>query len=267
LKIKTIEKILNNKFNAFVKSITDKDVAKLVKQNTLISGGCIASMLLNEDVNDYDLYFTNRETVFAVTKYFVDKFIKAQGKSYTHTITIEDTDDRIAIRIASDGKASYTESSKNINKYQPIFLTSNAITLNNKIQLINRFYGDAEEIHKNFDYVHVTNYWLSSTRKVYVNQKALESLLTKELKYIGSLYPLCSIFRLRKFLKRGFYINAGEMLKIMWGVNSLDLHNINVLREQLIGVDVSYFHFLLKDLDKKGDVSYDYICELIDKIF
>lgn len=265
MKIKTIEKILNNKFDAFTKSIKNKEIRNLVKESTLISGGCIASMCLNEDVNDYDLYFTDKETCSKVAQYFVDKFVKNAGNN-APKISVTD-DDRVIITITSSGVAHYIQNSKTKSNYEPIFITSNAITLNNKIQLITRFYGDAEEIHKNFDYVHATNYWLSSTRKVYTNPKALESLLTKELKYIGSLYPVSSIFRLRKFIKRGFYINTGELLKIMWQVSKLDFEDMEVLKDQLLGVDIAYFSNLIDSLKSKQDITYDYLCKLIEEVF
>ena len=46
MKAKTIEKILEIKFNSWLKSITDKKVKKLAADNTIITGGAIASMLL-----------------------------------------------------------------------------------------------------------------------------------------------------------------------------------------------------------------------------
>ena len=98
--------------------------------------------------------------------------------------------------------------------FTPIFLSSNAITLSDRIQIVIRFYGDPEEIHKNFDFVHCTNYWLSWNNSLETSDKALESLLAKELYYMGSKYPICSVIRTRKFLRKGWHINAGQYLKM-----------------------------------------------------
>ena len=53
---KTINKILTAQHKRFVESIKDDVIKKLVKENSIITGGSIVSMLLNEEVNDFDYY-------------------------------------------------------------------------------------------------------------------------------------------------------------------------------------------------------------------
>jgi hypothetical protein len=55
MKAKTIEKILRGQFAKFLKSIKDDKVRQLVKDNSLITGGAIVSLVVNEKVNDYDV--------------------------------------------------------------------------------------------------------------------------------------------------------------------------------------------------------------------
>src|SRR3546814_10845460 len=74
MKAKTIKAILAKKFNSFASSIEDEVVRKLVEKNTIITGGCIASMLLGEKINDFDLYFTDHATTKAVAEYYVKRF-------------------------------------------------------------------------------------------------------------------------------------------------------------------------------------------------
>ena len=155
--------------------------------------------------------------------------------------------------------------------YRPIFLTDNAITLAGHVQLVIRFYGSPELIHQNFDYVHCTNYWTSADRKLTTNIEAMESIMSKELKYIGSRYPVCSVIRMRKFFRRGWWMNAGQMLKVMLQLSALDLTRIEVLEDQLTGVDTAYFFQLInrlkKDKDQMGKVDSIYIVSIIDKMF
>jgi len=157
-------------------------------------------------------------------------------------------------------------------KYVPLFISSNAITLSNKVQLVIRFYGEPEEIHLNYDFIHCTNYWVGG--KLTLKKDALSSLMTKELRYTGSRYPLCSIIRTRKFIKRGFMCNAGQYLKMAMQLNDLDLKDVNVLEDQLCGVDVAYFQMLIEEMRQfgknKGDenkIDTDYLMEVIDKMF
>ena len=157
--------------------------------------------------------------------------------------------------------------------YRPVFLSTNAITLSHKVQLIVRFYGAPDQIHENYDFVHCTNYYDHATEQVVLRPEALEALMSKELRYVGSKYPLCSVIRTRKFIQRGFHINAGQYLKMLFQVSQLDLTDIDVLEDQLIGVDSAYFMLVIDALrnadEKNADFTVDntYLATLIDRIF
>ncbi|MCK5343646.1 MAG: hypothetical protein KAR20_09590 [Candidatus Heimdallarchaeota archaeon] len=308
---KTINKILIRKHEKFIESIEDPAVKKLVENNSIITGGAIASMLLNEKVNDYDYYFTNRETVIAVANYYVLEFIKANPDCKVKP-EISISDNRIKIIVQSSGMATesgdsayqyfesrpqdegteFIENATSViadadeidaekleeigdekKPYRAIFMTSNAITLSDKVQLIIRFFGDAEEIHKNYDFVHCTNYWTSKDQKVILRPEALESLLSKHLSYVGSKYPVCSIIRTRKFIKRGWHINAGQYIKMLFQVSQLDMTNIDTLEDQLTGVDNAYFYEIIdwfKNKMKEDEtfkIDGTYLATIIDKIF
>jgi hypothetical protein len=310
MKAKTIKAVLAKKFKSWVDTIEDPEVQKLVQKNTIITGGCIASMLLGEMVNDYDIYFADQATAKAVAQYYVARFEVKNRKGIPCEISVDDTDGRIKIVVKSSGIASengttteyqYFESQPDESAqgyvseimsdagsiqdtyeetedmaqevedgtYRPVFLSTNAITLSNRIQLIIRFQGDPAQIHENFDFVHATNYWTSKDNALTLRPEALEALLSRELRYVGSKYPICSVIRLRKFLKRGWVINAGQILKMMLQISELDLTNIEVLQEQLTGVDSAYFISIIKDLREKNPdkVDQSYLCEIINRMF
>lgn len=157
--------------------------------------------------------------------------------------------------------------------YRPVYLSSNAITLANGVQLVIRFAGEPEEIHKNYDFVHCTCYWTSWDRKLVLPPEALECILSKRLHYMGSLYPICSMIRTRKFIQRGWRINAGQYLKMAMQISKLNLEDIRVLEEQLTGVDSAFFaqliHMMQEEQAKDPALRLDstYVSELIDRIF
>lgn len=301
MKIKKIERIINDKFDAWVETIKNESVKTLVKQNSILTGGSICSLLLNEPVNDFDFYFKNKETTLAVAKYYVNLYLTKNRPKHSSgmeiKVEVKDVEDRIKIYIKSAGAASVTSNddyryfettnqgeageyvsdltcafgkSKKENQYLPIFLSANAITLSDDIQLVIRFYGDPATIHENYDFVHCTNYWESDTRKVITNKEALLCILGKELKYVGSKYPVASLFRTRKFIKRGWHITAGQMLKIVMNLKQYDLNDFNVLEDQLVGVDVAYFSEIIESLRKNSTtdkVDDTYLAQLIDEMF
>lgn len=321
MKTKTINAVISKKINDWLDSIEDKDLVKEIKSDIIVTGGCITSMLLNEDVNDFDIYFKTKKSLKLISEYYVQKFnsnnegklnklnkplhawvldgddieewkngkkdlssfafnypdfkysdIKEwvydenKKKNITYSkvsgMILNTNQDRIKIMVNSDGIAEDSDAvadnvdysidayldalgdgdkipsdttevdveDKNKNRYVPIFLSTNAITLSNKVQIVVRFYGEPDKIHENYDFVHATNYWTYETGTV-LNQRALEAILNKELFYVGSKHPICSLIRTRKFIKRGWQINAGQYVKMAFQISKLNLEDIYVLED------------------------------------
>jgi len=360
MKTKTINAVISKKINDWINSIEDTNLVSEIKSDIIVTGGCITSMLLNEPVNDFDIYFRTKKSLRSICEYYVKVFNKKNEgrnnklgrplkawildgedvekwkngliklsdfafdypdidyKSVTEWEYNEDNElnnkvmhvsgmilntppERIKIMVNSDGVAEDSDSiadkneydidayldalsdgdeigansierSESSDKYKPIFLSTNAITLSNKVQIVVRFYGETTDIHENYDFVHATNYWTYGTGAV-LNQRALEAILNKELLYVGSKYPICSLVRTRKFIKRGWQINAGQYVKIAFQISKLDLTNIYVLEDQLVGVDSIYFLSFIENLknlamkDKNFVLTQDYLTTVIDKIF
>jgi hypothetical protein len=313
MQVKTIKKNLVAKLEDWLGTIEDENLRKQVKDDLLVSGGSIANMFLNTDVNDYDIYMQNYSTLLELAMYYVNKenmymtfgekakeWLNAVDNlenviKYIEVLTFDDKDSllaefpsercfnrkKIIIENLSDDKrlalfpiedsslyvAPEREYTKN-DKYRVACISCNAISLTDDIQIVTRFFGTPEQIHKTFDFIHATNYFTFKDGLV-LNQPALTSLLEKQLRYQGSLYPLTSILRAKKFIKRGWNIDAGEYLKILFQVSQLDLTDINVLYEQLIGVDVAYFGILVEILSgvPKEKMRSAYINDIIDRVF
>lgn len=321
MKASTVKKVLKNKIKAWTDTIEDEVLRKAVLRDTVVTGGSIASMLLREPVNDYDIYFKTYETTLAVAKYYVGQFKVKNKKGIEVPISVQehqtlgddilaDSEKRIKIIIKSGGITSeegtnteyqYFEqyddgeqADKYVDEiikgagavqdkydeikdmeivegdaYRPVFMSSNAITLSDDIQIIIRFHGEPEVIHENFDYVHCTNYWESDANALTLKPAALEALLARELVYAGSLYPICSLIRMRKFINRGWTINAGQILKMVMQVGDLDLSDWRVLEDQLVGVDAAYFAELIECVKKQhpDEVNKAYLISVVDRIF
>lgn len=297
---KNIKRHLNGKLRDWLKSVDDEKIRTIISENTIITGGAMVSLLTGEAVNDYDVYFRTKDACLAVTEYYVarwnkdhpdkpvqvrfteatgriDCFISSKGiadeneAQESHVWYNFDSEDTGAE--TGDAKQADAETEDQKGKYRPRFITSNAITLTDKIQLVCRFYGEVEEIHKNYDFAHCTCAWSSWNNEVFLPRKALECIINKELHYVGSKYPLCSIIRTRKFIARGYHINAGQYVKMCMQLNALDLTDVRVLEDQLTGVDTTYFQMMIDELRVHMDatgadkVDSQYAMELINKLF
>lgn len=372
-KSKTITKICTGKMLAWTRSITDERVRQLAQDNTIITGGAIVSMLLGEEVNDFDIYLRTPEAAYALAEYYVAKLKENPPAAFKgdakHTVDVSALLEpaiqagfkakrlpygtemegplpaRVRIVVKSAGVASGTTQQKDYQyfegirdaasqaaatehyvdealgradgevtdptepefeapahapgwttntaalddeaaakvtdpkadkdaakrgKYHVRFVTSNAITLSDGVQVVLRFQGDPAVIHESFDFVHCVSHWTSWDKKLTLNPDAMECILAKELRYIGSKYPLCSVIRLRKFISRGWTVNAGQILKMLFQIAAMDLTNTEVLEDQLVGVDSAYFTQLIDKLREQPDPAHvdgTYLATLIDRIF
>lgn len=280
---KNIKRHLNAKMRDWLENVDNEDIKKVIQDNAIVTGGALVSLLTGEKPHDYDVYFKTKDAVVRVAQYYIDKW-NAGHPDKTATLQIEG--DRVKCFISSVGVAGEnpfeekddlleedTQETKSDAKakYSPVFLSSNAITLSNKIQVVIRFYGEVSEIHKNYDFAHCTCSWSSWDNSVNLPNKALECIINKELYYIGSKYPLCSIIRTRKYLERGYHINAGQYVKMAMQLNELNLKDIQTLEDQLTGVDTGYFQMMIDNLrenySEDGKIDSSYVIELVNKLF
>jgi hypothetical protein len=292
-KRKTIEATIRSKIKGWLASISDIELRDQVKQHYIVTGGAITSMLLGDLPNDFDVYLDDADVAARLANYYIAQLPAVENEmTRTPAVTVPPERNRVEIKVKSAGIAGqemdqnqyeYFEmyadgsqrasayldaaASKDTGKYVALAITTNAITLSDKIQIVLRFIGPAAEIHKNYDFVHCTNVF-SEKDGLVLNQDALESTLARELKYVGSLYPICSMFRIKKFIRRGWTITAGEMLKIAWDISELNLHNIEVLQDQLTGVDAAYFRQIIDLIQKENKpIERTYLFELVNRVF
>jgi len=283
----------------FLGSITNEKLRKDVGECLIVTGGCITSLLLKESVNDYDVYLTSEEVTKRLAQYYANGDFVLSNPEMMVLRHGDEIDLNIAERLGlaleagqvkvhipsagvvgdpelnpEEGEApELTPEEEVMNTFHPVFISANAITLSDKVQIITRFTGSSSEIHKNFDFVHAFNYWTKEEGLV-LNVESLSAVIGQELVYRGSRYPLASVIRTRKFIKRGWTINAGQYMKMILQLQDLDLMDRDVLEDQLIGVDSAYFAWFLAELDAalaKPDapdkLDSTYMIDVVERIF
>ena len=289
MQIKTISRTIEKKLLEWIATIEDMWLQQNLRKNILVSWGSITSMLLNEPVNDYDIYINDMDVLKRLCDYYTKPFGVEIYDGRCKQEYIEENpwyhrdDDfewpaanrfNVFIDNLKEDQIKIFTTWKKVNEdkeelnYEPVFFSPNAISLSNDIQIVCRFHGDNEQIHKTFDFIHATNYFTFEEWLV-TNKAALESILTKQLRYQWSLYPLTSIIRMKKFIKRHWNISAWEILKIMFQISELDLKDPNVLEDQLIWVDIAYFWKLIEILrwNTNKDYTSQYLNTIIDRVF
>lgn len=300
-KPKTIKKLLATKLDEWTDTLPE-DLQQAVRKDAMIMGGAINALLMGYPINDFDVYFKTHQTAKAIAEYYVDKMQADNSTNFQAEVSTDhefvnikgETETRVVIKIESRGVlAEETEAAVELQEYgatelalaekddettstekepyRPVFISSNAVTLSNRMQLITRFTGTKEEVLKNFDFAHAMVAYDWAENKLYLPERALVAMMNKSLQYDGSLYPIASIFRMKKFIERGWRITAGEQLKIMWQISELDMTSIPLLMDQLTGVDAAYMGALIDALSEAEDaaetLTSTYVAEIIDRIF
>ena len=198
LKAKTINKVLFKKISGWIATLPE-DMAKIATENVIVSGGCIASMLLGERPNDYDCYFKTRAATLAMARHYVG------GKG---SVLIEEHDDRIRLIVRQGAEVDGAEDmplgeEELVDEYDPAddvaadevkaegralyelaYVTTNAISLSGGLQLVTRFFGEPDEIHANYDFAHCTNYYDYKTNTLVLRPKEIGRASCRERVYV-----------------------------------------------------------------------------------
>src|SRR5210317_1124925 len=67
---KTIQATIYKKVKSWVESLPEDLQEMRPEDRIIVSGGAIASMFLGEEVNDYDIYFTDMEIAYAIADHY-----------------------------------------------------------------------------------------------------------------------------------------------------------------------------------------------------
>ncbi|WPQ59873.1 hypothetical protein [Paenibacillus polymyxa] len=262
--ISAIKADLRKSAEDFFNSIVDEEIRKLFKEHAFIAGGAIASLILGETPNDYDFYIDDSTVCYKIVQYFLRNM-----DSDVSIDEVEQTDIGISVYVPHGiCKVEATN-----DKYQPLVVTANAISFSDGVQVIMRYTGNPNELAKNFDFLHSKGIYMYKRDELILSPETQEAIQNKRLIYTGSDYPLASLIRTRKFVSRGWKINAGQYLKIALDLNKLQLSDPQVLREQLVGVDLLHYANFLEKLASVGieNIDFDHQTEdlfsLIDDAF
>lgn len=228
MKSKLIKSKLNLVIQDWISSLDDTDLQTSINtQGAFIAGGALASLFLEEDPKDYDIYLPSIELRNKVMEYYcddndVDTFTNNKGETSL---------------LHPDGYHLFPNAVKGSPQVQAI--TKNAITLANGKQIIVRYYGLPTQVLKEFDFAHTKNAYCYPSGDLILKSEALECLLTKELRYVETKYPVAAFVRSQKFIHRGFTMGMADTFKMIAQINGLDLTNKEILQDQLLGVSAT----------------------------
>jgi hypothetical protein len=187
----------------------------------MIAGGACTSVFSDNQVNDLDIYFKSAEDYQKV----VNKVMPS----------LKD------------------------NEY---FATSCAFSFKRngvRIQLIKKIFASTPEgVMDNFDFTVCECVYLPKTQEFVMGENFLADLCGRRLVYnINAKYPIASLWRVNKYVKKGFKLAAIESIKLALCINNLNIKNYQDLKEQLEGIDTLFLAELTDVLIKNENKEYD----------
>lgn len=172
------KKRLSDACNAAIETFSeDPDMYEIAKNSIYIAGGAVRDLVLGKQPKDYDTFFYN-----PIDRDMLIKWLKEHPK-YIHRVTI-------------NGNIECWRTYERVNYL---------------IQFIAVRSDTPENLTNTFDFSINTGYYEPTKDKLYIP----ESLKTKELKVMDDvLFPVNALLRLPRFLKQGYHISHGELVKL-----------------------------------------------------
>jgi hypothetical protein len=219
---KTIKTRLLNAFK-------DEDLlSDLIHVHAMIAGGAITSCLTDSKINDFDIYFRTKEDFEEI-----DKIIRSD-KNYECIAT---TDTAITYK----HKVPYKNMIVQLIKHDSFFIQ------------------DPEALIKKFDFTICMAVYDLFESQVFVHDDFLQHITERKLVFnIDTKYPIISLYRANKYIKRGYNIDGYELVKIALCINNLKMKDYRDLKRQLQGIDTIQFSKITDKLMERPDYEYDY---------
>lgn len=74
----------------------------------------------------------------------------------------------------------------------------------------------------------------------YFGEDFLLDNAARRIVYTGSEFPISSLVRVNKYLRKGYTISSEQLVKISMSIHSLKIESAEALKSQLMGIDILY---------------------------
>jgi len=179
------------------------------KYHVCVAGGAITALFTNARIRDYDMYFRSAGDRDAVRAAFLEK-----GK------VVSSTDNALTI------------------KWESVRAPFQLIVAEDLL-------GEPEAIFAKYDFIICMGAYDFLQEAFVLHPHFLKHIAQRRLVFhSGTLFPICSLLRAHKYVKRGYTITGVEIIKMGLAVHSVKIETFRDLRRQLMGIDTAF----LKDL-------------------
>lgn len=185
-----------------------------------VAGGAVTSIFSGMRINDFDVFFPSGKDLSLA--------MIAAGASEDAEKIIE-TDS--ALSVVDHGK---------------------------RVQLIKVVCGTPQQVISGFDFTICQAAYYPQEGFIFGPEFLLHLAQRRLVFNTSSEYPLCSLYRLQKFIRRGFHFSGIEAIKLGLRIHALKIDNEEDLKKQLMGIDALFLKELTDSLAGNAEKKYDF---------
>jgi hypothetical protein len=165
-----------------------------------IAGGAVTSAFSDGRINDFDLFFPSGDKLDAAVA-SLDQNEKTKG----------------LVKLVTDYAISF-------------------VVDGHRVQLIRVLTGTPQQIIDSFDFTICQGAF--DGERFILGADFLQHIAQRRLVFnIAAEYPICSLYRARKFITRGYRLSGIDAIKLGLRIHSIKIDTYADLRKQLMGID------------------------------
>lgn len=194
-----------------IKKSIGEDVYGLLKDTKcILAGGAITSLFSGAEVNDYDIYCTDKEGLSRLITQVFGVSVEDHISSF-----------ELIAKFATD------RSMLCIDKYSK-----------NKLQFIHyKVFKDAHDIFNSFDFEHVMGAFDFATEEFVFHENFFKSLAQRNIVFNPNTdFPIVSMLRTNKYRERGYKISKAQMLRVAFTIASRNYDSWEKVKSECAGM-------------------------------
>ena len=196
---------------AKIKQMLGNDVYDMLKETKcVLAGGAITSLFTNREINDFDLYFTSKESLSQV-------FAQAFGVSEDEFLQPYD----LIVKFATKRSMLCIDKSGQ-----------------QKLQLIHyKIHDNIESIFQSFDFEHVMGAFDFATEEFVLHENFMKANAQRLIQFNPSTdFPITSMMRVQKYKERGYTISKAQMLRIAFTIANKEYVSWEDVKSEISGL-------------------------------
>ena len=196
---------------AKIKQMLGNDVYDMLKETKcVLAGGAITSIFTSKEVNDWDIYFTSKESLSQV-------FAQAFGVSEDEFLSPYD----LIVKFATK------RSMLCVDKYGQ-----------QKLQIIHyKIHDSIESIFKSFDFEHVMGAFDFAREEFVLHENFMKANAQRLIQFNPATdFPITSMLRTSKYKERGYTISKAQMLRIAFTIANKEYASWEDVKSEISGL-------------------------------